>query len=667
MKRTMLAGLTLVLIAAALALAWSGGAVKEKRAVAVNAPLPAGAAARLGKGRIVSFAVSADGARLAVASMAGVYLYDAGSFDLLATWPWSAVDALSFRPDGRRLVGVQKTDANRRQLMEWEVDTGQIVHQWQLDGVLDSAEVRWPDGEHAVVLVEQYRRLCIPRYGQTGGECDSAPGEWNAQLVEMSSGLGRRVAFLQDYMSSMTLKPDGSEVAMSLDDRSLRWDATHDLELGRTEWGRVAYAPDGRTLAVGSLNVLHLWDLNSGEQRSLHDLRGQTWIEPAFRGDGALLAGSSDRSVVVWDFATGTVRGRWQCETDIHGLRWGNGETLFVWAGEQIEAWEVGSQRRLRVLTEHFGYQGQLAWAPDGDTLATATNLFQRGGTLLLWDVAGNLLKRFDDPRGIEGLSWAPDGEQLVVCSGGDQLLWVDAARWSERKRIKVEGGTVRSVAWSPDGGQIALGLNDRQVRVLDALSGEERWNASVLPEWRASLEFPQNPVISLAWSADGKRLAAGMWDGPVFVWQAASGEQSAVLEHTLTPYSYFNSARGLNWRTDGRLAAGFNSGLIWPAEPVAVVWDVRSRERVTALYGGGEYVSPALTPGGTLAAVCIGGKYGRLVMWNTADTRLARSGELPELALAGLNCSQPAWSPDGRRLAAVMEDGTVWLWNMGE
>src|SRR5262245_45484368 len=72
----------------------------------------------------------------------------------------------------------------------------------------------------------------------------------------------------------------------------------------------VAYSPDGKTLASGSLDTtVKLWDVRTGKERAT--LKGHTdkvW-SVAFSPDGKTLAsGSHDKTIKLWDVQTGKVR-----------------------------------------------------------------------------------------------------------------------------------------------------------------------------------------------------------------------------------------------------------------------------------------------------------------------------------------------------------------------
>ena len=68
-------------------------------------------------------------------------------------------------------------------------------------------------------------------------------------------------------------------------------------------------------------------------------------------------------------------------------------------------------------------------------------------------------------------------------------------------------------MAWSPDGRHLAAGLDDGKVAILETATYQ---TVFIYRE-------PQGQVDAVAWSPDGTRIASGGADGFVKVWQAVA------------------------------------------------------------------------------------------------------------------------------------------------
>src|SRR5260221_2554736 len=124
----------------------------------------------------------------------------------------------------------------------------------------------------------------------------------------------------------------------------------------------------------------------------------------------------------------------------------------------------------------------------------------------------------------------------------------------------------VNAVQWSPDSTQIASASDDQTVQVWDALSGQ---TASIYGGHSAQ-------VKTVAWSPDGNLIASGSVDGTVEIWQVSTRNllETLHLQPTATT-SHIGALQALSgggnpgvyklaWSPDGkRLAAAMNSNIV--------------------------------------------------------------------------------------------------------
>ena len=227
------------------------------------------------------------------------------------------------------------------------------------------------------------------------------------------------------------------------------------------------------------------------------------------------------------------------------------------------------------------------------------------------------------------------------------------AAARPEIAVLSGHAGPVVSVAFSPDGKTLATGSYDHTVQLWDVATGRQIGEL---------LNSQNGPTESMAFSPDGKTLATGGGDGTLRLWDVAAGHQ---IGHTLA--DDFGGIFAVTFSPDGKtLAIGGND---------TVLWDVTTGHQIGSPLPShsGSVSAVAFSPDGKTLATALnpveqgvpngkapatGSQDGAVRLWNVATGHQIGS---PLTGHTGM-VDSVAFSPDGKTLAIGSEDGAVRL-----
>lgn len=280
-----------------------------------------------------------------------------------------------------------------------------------------------------------------------------------------------------------------------------------------------------------------------------------------------------------------------------------------------VRMWDATAGAIRNSLTGHDANVCSVAWSPDGSRLATGS----WDNTARIWDArTATVLHTIDDHAGtVASVAWSPDGRRLATASWDFSVRLWNTDTWDLARTITTDRG-VTSMAWSPDGSWLATGAVDGAAVALWAVSGDTRLAAGLSPRPAAVLSQSE-PVMSLAWSPDSRRLAVAGSESHCHVWDA----RAAALTATATGHT--KGLTAADWSPDGR----------WVA--------TASRDQTVRI------IDP--DTGATHLVVTVS---------TTPQSLLNRVWAGDANAVQAL-----AWAPDGDRLATASGDGTVRIWSV--
>ncbi len=317
------------------------------------------------------------------------------------------------------------------------------------------------------------------------------------------------------------------------------------------------------------------------------------------RDDKELLTFSEDKTIRVWDVASGELLRTLRLPIGIgsEGKLYAAaldsaGTTLAVGgAGFADNKWgniyilSLASGRIERVLTGHEASIFSLAFSSDGRRLISGS----ADQTARIWNVStGQTEQVLRGHTGIVGgVTFSPDGSRCATASNDHTAAVWDVATGQRQTTLKGHSAELRCIAWRPDGLVLATGSDDQSIRL---------WS----PEGKSYQGFnnlQKRGVTSVEFTADSQRLLYAANDYTVSRSLAAvlsvfgGNEVSRFDQHK-------NSIRAGKFSRDGALVA--------TSDTIAetFLWKAADGTRVQKFVGRGRVPwSAAWSPVGTRIA----------------------------------------------------------------
>ena len=479
----------------------------------------------------------------------------------------------------------------------------------------------------------------------------------------------------ENRVLALAFSPDGTRLASGSKDTTVRlWGTTSDNEptvlQKHTGWTNVlAFSPDGKMLASGSTDkTVQLWNTDTGELlvTLTGHLNGINAL--AFSPDGdTLVSGSTDGTVRFWNTENGDplstpITGH--TET-VKAVAFSNdGSTLASVAFNGIITfWDLKTSKKSNSqVAGHRDWFTTLAFSPDGTKLASVgaegdvifgvISSWRPDPLIRLTEAStGHEIATLMDRMNPSNLTFSPDGKTVAFSTHDKIRLWnieTDSHLDIQRSHpndvhklpphprgnddLVIPPGrrprpmpSISALAFSPDGTRLVSATMEGQVQMWDAEMGIELTSLVEQDPDGAKHEVKdggmtvtvsyKDPIFVLAFSPNGKRLAAGS-QKQIRLWNMGTGNWGKGIS-------------SINNRKDGREVFQGSKALVFSPDSTVLV---------------------------------NGNRTGKIQLWDitTGDEPIILNGHME-----GVETLQ--FSTDGNTLVSAAQDGTILLWDWNE
>ena len=282
----------------------------------------------------------------------------------------------------------------------------------------------------------------------------------------------------------------------------------------------VAITPDDKTVISGSEDkTVKVWDLATGKCRATFEGHTNAVLGIAVTPDGkTVISGSEDKTVKVWDLATGKCHATFEGHTDQVFCVAVTPDGKKVVSGSHdktVKVWDLATGKCHATFEGHINLVLGVTVTPDGRTVISGSD----DKTVKVWDLeTGKCRATFEGHTdSIYRVAVTPDGKTVISGSGDKTVKVWDLQTGKCRATFEGHTDSAWGVAVTPDGKTVISGSDDKTVKVWDLATGK----------CRATFKGHTERVREVVVKADGKTVISGSVDKTLLVWNLPEQDMS--------------------------------------------------------------------------------------------------------------------------------------------
>lgn len=472
---------------------------------------------------------------------------------------------------------------------------------------------------------------------------------------------------------SVDFTPDGKQVVAGTDFGNIYFYSVPDLIKTSVinnpdRWiSWIAFSPDGTQLAYSDFiggggtydtDLLHIIDLATKMEKTNIKLNGGVLSHLEYSPNGKMLFALSCDTFAI-DSSTGKKlwEGDGECDSYDDDVSFSSDSKLLVWMKKdgQVIEYDATTGRIIEKGLSFLGIIGtteDIAYSSDGKYLAST---HPRSEMDILWDAQTfspyPLSKFAENTHNYSAISFSPDGNMIATGSEGGNIKFWSMPSCSSRDMGFSAGKSVNVLAFSPDGSQLASGSDDGLVNVWDMQKMKNIYS------WRSKKNAS---VTDIAYSSDGTIIGLATVN-EIILLQGKDGTEIITLAESKKDIEDYYFLTNIAFSPD-------NKKVYATIESKIGVWDTSSGEPIGVIDIDGDSMTFAISPDGKYLAarVISGGIPKTLILYDIDSKQEVFSYQRNDINNIQYELHLPIiFSPDGRFIISVMEDGTMLVWEV--